>query len=310
MFFSGNLRQQRIFNNIFVGAVLLLLVFTPLYLLPACFRNNPRFNITKDNVEVRYHLAGENRIAAGVYSTATTEDRDGVWQHITANVTNDPLEASVLKQVNLFRIDYEKLRSAIAQSATYRAAEIERTLPNKLTVVITPRVPVALLQSPNYVCDRDGVIMHRNPQEVPITNPLQTPTIPQIVGLRTGDARRAAFLEGNSISGEILPALQLIEHIAHNRDMGVRLHKISLLKPEVMTVACIYRADGARIGNRWLLELPTEPASLKKALERLAVTLRDPQFAQFNYLRLIFEYPVAGRISQTDMNAHWRLEGV
>lgn len=288
-------------NRLIICVILLGLLSVGCYyalrsLNRAFFTENPRFMLTRENVQIKTPAA-ESRILTQlsgiIYADFNKkEECSQIWAAIIMNVAgNQGLSADELpsairntKAVNLFSIDFAALRKTITQISTIRYAEIEWVLPDKLMIKVYTRSPIAILEKDNgdFVCDGEGKVMERNVDEIPCGQ------LPVILGLD-----RKNFRSGISLGAQVTPALTLIEYIIRKPDLRIRIAKVSMRDPDkegLMSMICYYRPNDISPERKYLVVLPTDNR-LMRCLEDLVQLLRDIHHKRdpYNYIRMTFD---------------------
>ena len=93
--------------------------------------------------------------------------------------------AAISPGENLFRLSSEEVVARLRQLGPVKRAEVIRSFPNRVTLVVEERVPFTLAQAGRlYWLDEDGVSLGPEPRAV-------TPRLPVITGIRPEEIRTA-----------------------------------------------------------------------------------------------------------------------
>ena len=93
--------------------------------------------------------------------------------------------AAISPDENLFRLDSAEIVARLRQLGPVKRAEVIRSFPNRVTLVVEERVPFTLAQAGRlYWLDEDGVSLGPEPRAV-------TPRLPVITGIRPEEIRNA-----------------------------------------------------------------------------------------------------------------------
>lgn len=93
--------------------------------------------------------------------------------------------AAISPGENLFRLNSEEVVARLRQLGPVKRAEVIRSFPNRVTLVVEERVPFTLAQAGRlYWLDEDGVSLGPEPRAV-------TPRLPVITGIRLEEIRKA-----------------------------------------------------------------------------------------------------------------------
>ena len=128
-----------------------------------------------------------------VESTGSVLSREEILKH-----------AGLRKGQNLFGIDLKSVRANLELLPEVRRVEIRRQIPDRMTIRVSERTPVARLAAPRdlrwetYAVDSEGFVMN--------LNPAATESMPLITGAKVSDLR----VGGAVSSPEIFRALELI----------------------------------------------------------------------------------------------------
>ena len=91
--------------------------------------------------------------------------------------------AAISPGENLFRLNAEEVVARLRQLGPVKRAEVIRSFPNRVTLVVEERVPFTLAQAGRlYWLDEDGVSLGPEPRAV-------TPRLPVITGIRPEETR-------------------------------------------------------------------------------------------------------------------------
>src|SRR3990172_6491833 len=91
--------------------------------------------------------------------------------------------AAISPGENLFRLNSEEVVARLRQLGPVKRAEVIRSFPNRVTLVVEERVPFTLAQAGRlYWLDEDGVSLGPEPRAV-------TPRLPVITGIRPEETR-------------------------------------------------------------------------------------------------------------------------
>ena len=92
--------------------------------------------------------------------------------------------AAISPGENLFRLNSEEVVARLRQLGPVKRAEVIRSFPNRVTLVVEERVPFTLAQAGRlYWLDEDGVSLGPEPRAV-------TPRLPVITGIRPEEIRK------------------------------------------------------------------------------------------------------------------------
>lgn len=130
---------------------------------------------------------------------------------------------------NLFSIDLDDLRKSIEQIPWVSEALVQRTLPNKLSIQIKERQPIAFakVDTASWLVDEEGVLLERNPEMGVQFD------FPVIVGLEPGFDRE--ILERNR--RRLLRYQSLIQSLDENgASLSKDLSEIYLNDPDNVSV--------------------------------------------------------------------------
>jgi cell division protein FtsQ len=128
-----------------------------------------------------------------IQNTGTVLSREEILQH-----------ARIRKGQNLFDVDLKAMRANLELLPEIKRVEIRRQMPDKMTISITERLPVARLAAPRdmrwetYAIDSEGFVMN-------LGGPGDS--MPMITGAKISDLR----VGGAVSSPEIFQALQLLQ---------------------------------------------------------------------------------------------------
>lgn len=93
--------------------------------------------------------------------------------------------AAISPGENMFRLNSEEVMARLRQLGPVKRAEVIRSFPNRVTLVVEERVPFTLAQAGRlYWLDEDGVSLGPEPRAV-------TPRLPVITGIRPEEIRSA-----------------------------------------------------------------------------------------------------------------------
>ncbi len=185
------------------------------------------------------------------------------------------------RQMNILSIDLDKLREKVQAHPWIERAEIRRIFPDRISIRITERKPVAIILLDRlYYIDRQGVIFARVPKGRQIDHPVLT-------GLRRDDFKahpdeawgfvsRALKLIGVIAGGEILSQKDISEiHMDKAFGLSVYTNDRAI---EIKLGLDLYEAKWKRLERVWrhLRKSPLQPAYIDCNYEkRVIVKMRD-----------------------------------
>lgn len=147
--------------------------------------------------------------------------------------------ATMFTGQNVFRVDLGAATRRVTADPWVRDVRIERRLPNRISIFVTERVPVAVLYASNgkYLIDGEGVVM------VPLRGGREdAPPLP-VIALRD---RRAVPRE-QMAAGAVKEALELLQELAARG--GWDLGSVTVKADSAETVTIVYADHEFRIGS-------------------------------------------------------------
>lgn len=142
---------------------------------------------------------------------------------------------------NLFRLDQEQVVARLLRLPSLKRAEVIRSFPNRVTLVVEERVPFTLAQAGRlYWLDEDGVSLGPEPRAVTPRLPVITGTKPEEPGgaraavslirsmLRTGSAltREISEIDMSGRDGPVFYTVEGVEVRLGNADWEERLARL------------------------------------------------------------------------------------
>jgi cell division septal protein FtsQ len=182
--------------------------------------------------------------------------------HTDGPLTRDQImeTASIHEGVNIFSVKLGSARKALMDLPQVERAEIERVLPNKLSIDITERKPVAWVADKEdsapgadpgpFLIDHGGILMHMK-SEVP-----EYYHLPVICGVNVGNYEAGEILD----LPEVLSALELI-HLTGENPARYQVRNVDVSKGYCMVVTDEHHGKitfpldniGAQLERLWLL---------------------------------------------------------
>jgi cell division protein FtsQ len=163
--------------------------------------------------------------------------------------------AGVFTGQNIFRVDLETVVRRARANPWVKEARIYRRLPNRISMVVTERVPYALLDTGagRYVMDSDGIVIDK------IVNENASPWQLPVVAVRDYHVRT-----GEQVTSEGMPeALMLIAEIVERG--GWRLPEVTIKAGSPESLSILYADHEFKIGT----------GKYEEKLKRLAEILSD-----------------------------------
>lgn len=272
------------------------------WLYRGCFEENRHFEITEDNVLVE--LINTDFFGSAPL-VAKKSVRSEVWESIVASVDDKQNKMNTFSpltvyKVNLFTIDWKKLLNHIERSPSVKKASVKVSLPDRLTVRINARMPIAFLESGDgrLVCDQDGKVMERDKLLIP------KDTLPILRG-----SKKRNFRVGDRL-GEMEPALQLLTLLSRNADQGLRPLVVKVVATELsveLRLLCSYRPNPVSEERTYLVELLADdklPAKVRELVAQLREYQVAPLPTKINYIRLLFNKQIiSGYLPENQMKS-------
>jgi cell division septal protein FtsQ len=203
--------------------------------------NNPRYVLNKIEIEPRGHFSEPQiRQAAGL------EPGENLWTLNLRQITHD-----------LQKLPYVS------------AAKVERHFPDKITIVITERVPVVKIVGLNidlntkelFYLDRDGVVLKPRPDE-------EAPVLPEIIGLSDAEDELEPGMKLDQPG--LRSAMEILDEIEHSQlDTFITIRTIDLSNPLFISMA-----------TRQDMTINFRLDYIDQQLQRLLLILNDPRFQQ------------------------------
>lgn len=170
-------------------------------------------------------------------------------------------EKKINEGTNLFAFDIDELRSEFLERAiSYKTIQINRLLPDTLTVEVEPRIPMARVgRWTSLVLDNDGIVFPA---------PARTKALPRIYGSRKDQLVPGARMRGMSIA-----ALQLLS-VCDNPQLGLAVESVDVGDAEHIVVQAKYD------GRSRIIELTWEGMGMKSAESRLKLLKKLGRWVQ------------------------------
>ena len=139
---------------------------------------------------------------------------------------------------NIFHVDLDTATRRALGNPWVREVRIERTLPNRISVIYAEREPRAILQAANgrYLIDREGVVM------VPVAKSEQAADLP-VIAVRDHKAVPRETVAG----GAVAEALTLLDELASRG--GWSAGEVAVKADSAETIAIVYADHEFRIGS-------------------------------------------------------------
>src|SRR3972149_6350180 len=135
---------------------------------------------------------------------------------------------------NLFRLNSEEVVARLRQLGPVKRAEVIRSFPNRVTLVVEERVPFTLAQAGRlYWLDEDGVSLGPEPRAV-------TPRLPVITGIRPEETR-----SGGAAAEDARAAVSLIRSMPRTGSPLTR--EISEIHMSAADGPVLYTVDGIEV---------------------------------------------------------------
>lgn len=142
--------------------------------------------------------------------------------------------AAISPGENLFRLNAEEVVARLRQLGPVKRAEVIRSFPNRVTVVVEERVPFTLAQAGRlYWLDEDGVSLGPEPRAV-------TPRLPVITGIRPEETR-----SGGAAAEDARAAVSLIRSMLRTGSPLTR--EISEIDMSGADGPILYTVDGVEV---------------------------------------------------------------
>jgi cell division protein FtsQ len=142
--------------------------------------------------------------------------------------------AAISPGENLFRLNSEEVVARLRQLGPVKRAEVIRSFPNRVTVVVEERVPFTLAQAGRlYWLDEDGVSLGPEPRAV-------TPRLPVITGIRPEETR-----SGGAAAEDARAAVSLIRSMLRTGSSLTR--EISEIDMSGADGPILYTVDGVEV---------------------------------------------------------------
>lgn len=170
-------------------------------------------------------------------------------------------------QQNLWTLNLRQITRDLEKLPNVANAKVERHFPDKITILITERVPVVKIVGLNidlgtretFYLDRDGVVLKpRNDDAVP--------PLPEIIGLAPAEDELAPGMTLDQPS--LKSAMEILEEIDHSQlNASITIRTIDLSNPLFITMTTrqdmtiIFRIDPQYIGQQLqrLVQITTDP---------------------------------------------------
>lgn len=142
--------------------------------------------------------------------------------------------AAISPDENLFRLNSEEVVARLRQLGPVKRAEVIRSFPNRVTLVVEERVPFTLAQAGRlYWLDEDGVSLGPEPRAV-------TPRLPVITGIRPEETR-----SGGAAAEDARAAVSLIRSMLRTGSPLTR--EISEIDMSGADGPVLYTVDGVEV---------------------------------------------------------------
>src|SRR3989304_2456215 len=142
--------------------------------------------------------------------------------------------AAISPGENLFRLNSEEVVARLRQLGPVKRAEVIRSFPNRVTLVVEERVPFTLAQAGRlYWLDEDGVSLGPEPRAV-------TPRLPVITGIRPEETR-----SGGAAAEDARAAVSLIRSMLRTGSPLTR--EISEIHMSGADGPVLYTVDGIEV---------------------------------------------------------------
>ena len=142
--------------------------------------------------------------------------------------------AAISPGENLFRLNSEEVVARLRQLGPVKRAEVIRSFPNRVTLVVEERVPFTLAQAGRlYWLDEDGVSLGPEPRAV-------TPRLPVITGIRPEETR-----SGGAAAEDARAAVSLIRSMLRTGSPLTR--EISEIHMSGADGPVLYTVDGVEV---------------------------------------------------------------
>ncbi|MEK6529516.1 MAG: cell division protein FtsQ/DivIB [candidate division NC10 bacterium] len=142
--------------------------------------------------------------------------------------------AAISPGENLFRLNAEEVVARLRQLGPVKRAEVIRSFPNRVTLVVEERVPFTLAQAGRlYWLDEDGVSLGPEPRAV-------TPRLPVITGIRPEETR-----SGGAAAEDARAAVSLIRSMLRTGSPLTR--EISEIDMSGADGPILYTVDGVEV---------------------------------------------------------------
>ena len=142
--------------------------------------------------------------------------------------------AAISPGENLFRLNSEEVVARLRQLGPVKRAEVIRSFPNRVTLVVEERVPFTLAQAGRlYWLDEDGVSLGPEPRAV-------TPRLPVITGIRPEETR-----SGGAAAEDARAAVSLIRSMLRTGSSLTR--EISEIDMSGADGPILYTVDGVEV---------------------------------------------------------------
>ena len=142
--------------------------------------------------------------------------------------------AAISPGENLFRLNAEEVVARLRQLGPVKRAEVIRSFPNRVTLVVEERVPFTLAQAGRlYWLDEDGVSLGPEPRAV-------TPRLPVITGIRPEETR-----SGGAAAEDARAAVSLIRSMLRTGSPLTR--EISEIHMSGADGPVLYTVDGVEV---------------------------------------------------------------
>ena len=165
--------------------------------------------------------------------------------------------AGIAPGENLFRLDGERVRARLMRLPPVKRAEVIRSFPNRVTLVVEERVPFTLAQAGHlYWLDENGVSLGPEPRAVAPRLPVLTGLLPEELGeappaeraraaislirslVRTGSAltREISEIDMSRPDGPVLYTVEGVEVRLGNSDWEGRLARLDGVLPQITSM--------------------------------------------------------------------------
>jgi len=241
-------QKQIVEIGMWCGLVLAMMVaigvalhFGIAFVLDKVLLSNPRYNLTKIEIEPRDHFSDRQiRMAAGL------APGENLWT------------------LNLHQITHDVEKLPYVSSAT-----VQRHFPDTVSITIHERVPVVKIVGLNidlntrevFYIDRDGIVLKPREDET-------APLLPEIIGLTDAETE---LEPGEQLDqGSLRSALEILDQIDHSRlHTSITVSTIDLRNPLYITMTT---------RQEMTVTFRRDNIYIEQELQRLLQIVNDPRF--------------------------------